>query len=288
MIRSIGVGVLLTGALAGGVVMAAPVQSPPENAYRTDYLYILEQAAERVRVRLQALRRSPQADPEEIAEHQRYLDRLESQIAARRQASGTGKTMRPSATRTRPVVPRLGPAPRVVVVPETTERDDVASLDSKLDMSLGSFDDMLLQEVETLSEKSRRGRPDGSPEGRGTEGTGGTGGDSTGDTGRSASDESGDSRERGGASASGTTGTGEEERRTETGVGATVLRDDAGGRGARGDPSGRKAKPPADIPDGSDDDVVARQIREAAENEADPALREKLWDEYRMYKRGAS
>lgn len=42
--------------------------------------------------------------------------------------------------------------------------------------------------------------------------------------------------------------------------------------------------PPADIPDGSDDDVVARQIREAAMKESDPALREKLWEEYRKYK----
>ena len=42
--------------------------------------------------------------------------------------------------------------------------------------------------------------------------------------------------------------------------------------------------PPADIPSGSDDDVVARQLREAAMREPDPALREKLWDEYRKYK----
>ncbi len=41
---------------------------------------------------------------------------------------------------------------------------------------------------------------------------------------------------------------------------------------------------PEDIDDGSDDDIVARQIREAAQKEKDPALREKLWDEYRKYK----
>jgi hypothetical protein len=40
---------------------------------------------------------------------------------------------------------------------------------------------------------------------------------------------------------------------------------------------------PADIPSGDDDDVVARQLREAATREADPELREKLWDEYREY-----
>ena len=34
------------------------------------------------------------------------------------------------------------------------------------------------------------------------------------------------------------------------------------------------------------DDVVARQIREAAEKETDPELKQKLWDEYRKYKSG--
>jgi len=35
-----------------------------------------------------------------------------------------------------------------------------------------------------------------------------------------------------------------------------------------------------------DDDVVARQLREAAENETDPILKEKLWVEYRKYRDG--
>ena len=38
---------------------------------------------------------------------------------------------------------------------------------------------------------------------------------------------------------------------------------------------------PEDIGDGRNDDIVLRQIREAAMNERDPVLREKLWDEYR-------
>ncbi|MDA0687761.1 MAG: hypothetical protein O2948_03865 [Proteobacteria bacterium] len=41
--------------------------------------------------------------------------------------------------------------------------------------------------------------------------------------------------------------------------------------------------PPEDIPSGRDDDVVARQLREAAMREPDPELREALWDEYRNY-----
>ena len=41
---------------------------------------------------------------------------------------------------------------------------------------------------------------------------------------------------------------------------------------------------PSDIPNANDDDVVARQLREAAMKEKDPVLREKLWNEYRRYK----
>jgi hypothetical protein len=46
----------------------------------------------------------------------------------------------------------------------------------------------------------------------------------------------------------------------------------------------RVFSPPTDLPSGNDDDVVARQIREAAMKEVDPTLREKLWQEYRKYK----
>ena len=44
---------------------------------------------------------------------------------------------------------------------------------------------------------------------------------------------------------------------------------------------------PPDIPDGRDDDIVARQIREAAMREDDPELRKKLWEEYRRYKQSS-
>ena len=43
--------------------------------------------------------------------------------------------------------------------------------------------------------------------------------------------------------------------------------------------------PPPDMPDDSSDDIVARQLREAATYEPDPELRAKLWNEYRMRKR---
>jgi hypothetical protein len=54
-----------------------------------------------------------------------------------------------------------------------------------------------------------------------------------------------------------------------------------------GAPGNGRGATPEDIPSGDDDDVVARQLREAAEAETDPALRDKLWDEYRRYKSGS-
>ena len=63
--------------------------------------------------------------------------------------------------------------------------------------------------------------------------------------------------------------------------------------GPMGVPRSRSAPPapvagagqiPDDIPDATDDDIIARQLREAAMQETDPELKEALWDEYRRYK----
>lgn len=61
-------------------------------------------------------------------------------------------------------------------------------------------------------------------------------------------------------------------------------------RGMPSQTSAQRAPPatsgqiPQDIPDARDDDIIARQLREAAMNEPDPELQEKLWEEYRRYK----
>lgn len=43
---------------------------------------------------------------------------------------------------------------------------------------------------------------------------------------------------------------------------------------------------PEDIPSGQDDDIIARQLREAAIAETDQELKNKLWEEYKRYKAG--
>jgi hypothetical protein len=59
-----------------------------------------------------------------------------------------------------------------------------------------------------------------------------------------------------------------------------------GNRGTGGAVVGGGGAQAANVPDGRDDDIVARQIREAAMKETDPELRDKLWEEYRKYKQG--
>ena len=44
-----------------------------------------------------------------------------------------------------------------------------------------------------------------------------------------------------------------------------------------------ESRTPSDIPDLVSEDIVARQLREAALAEDDPVLRERLWEEYRKY-----
>lgn len=60
---------------------------------------------------------------------------------------------------------------------------------------------------------------------------------------------------------------------------------DGDGRQGPASPGNRAGPTPPDVGDGRDDDIVARQLREAAQRETDPELRERLWDEYREYKR---
>ena len=68
----------------------------------------------------------------------------------------------------------------------------------------------------------------------------------------------------------------------EDGQNDSERKPDATGRGGIGERNTHS--PPPGTPDGRDDDIVARQLREAAETETDPELRERLWEEYRAYK----
>jgi len=56
------------------------------------------------------------------------------------------------------------------------------------------------------------------------------------------------------------------------------------GKADSGNKTRSNGKLPEDIPSAENDDVLAAQIRYAAENETDPVKKKRLWNEYRKYK----
>ena len=135
-----------------------------------------------------------------------------------------------------------------------TPAEQVAILDARLEKGTGEFDTMILEEQaeqrSSARERSKEGQIDSVESGSGSGGG------------------MADAGEYGGGGGNSTGG----------GMGGV------GGGGGGMPQDAAKYPPPKDIPIGNDDDVVARQLREAAMREPDPAVREKLWDEYRKYK----
>ena len=146
--------------------------------------------------------------------------------------------------------------PAVVIAPvaidqagEQTGQEITAALDADLLSGLGDFDEMLLREQQRIKAATPRT----------TASAGGGGGG-------------------GGAGSSSASASGQDDADSEGSYSPGA------GPGSPHTP-GKSSAPPG-TPDGSDDDVVARQLREAAEKETDPELKKKLWEEYRKYKEG--
>jgi hypothetical protein len=153
-----------------------------------------------------------------------------------------------------------------------TTEDKRAEIDRRFDETFAVFDARMRKEQETISQE-RAGRA-GSAGGGGAEGTEGQEGQE-GQEGR----EGQEGPESGGASGTGSEG-------GQGGDVAAGAGTEGGGGGVGGGSQGGSGSRdiPADLPDGRDDDIVARQLREAAMKEMDPELRERLWEEYRKYK----
>lgn len=177
-----------------------------------------------------------------------------------------------------PEVAPLMPVPAAIdQASEQSLDEQLAVLDAELLGGLGDFDELLLREQERVRARTPMGEGAAGADGSGS-GAGGNGnGEGAGEGGDGDADATGEQGGTQGASG---------QARTSTGGG------DAGGgmagrqSGQRSSASGRRGGVPRDIPDGDDDDVVARQLREAAEKETSPELKEKLWEEYRRYKQG--
>jgi hypothetical protein len=153
---------------------------------------------------------------------------------------------------------------------EQSREERIASLEVELASGLADFDELLLREQERVKAAAPRSASGGGigsgtrEDGHGGDGNGGSSEGSAGET-RVGNASNGARSQAGGVG-----------ERSSTGAGG------ASGGVSR---TGATRQPPG-IPDGRDDDVVARQLREAAEKETDPELQKKLWEEYRKYKQG--
>lgn len=181
-----------------------------------------------------------------------------------------------------------------------TTAEQVARLDRSLAEALGEFDELLLREEQRIAARSPRQRETGegghgsvgpgggqagseeSPEKMQARGTGPGGQEE--ETGPGGQWEGGEPGGGAAGSAVQTAGGAGQAGGSMTGQGASPPAGDAGTEGKRSESPGQEGGMPP-IESGYDD-IVARQLREAAEKETDPVLKEKLWEEYHRYKQG--
>ncbi len=282
--------------LAGLLSVGARAAGDPELQAAREELRLRVETERRMRGEFESLLADGRMSVAETTDFEDYLVRLGMTVEAQRRVVATlQKTGSQSAAGSLPNSPRAAPLPADFDRGQTDE-EKIALLDAQLGSSLSEFDEKLLREQKELAEKSRSASTGESGEnlerGDGASGQAGQAGNGQGENAEGkAGAESGDGA---GESAAGSTGQ-DGESAQQAGAGE---QGEASGEGAAGDDqvasaggvsdagrqAGKSATPP-DIPDGKDDDIVARQLREAAENEQDPELREKLWEEYRKYKK---
>lgn len=247
-------------------------------------LVISEQVLARLTRRVETARESPATRSEERARLDEYLARVRKLVELNRERVRNLERQvadQPAGTAGSPEVAQP--------VAAMTEAEQVAMLDGKLNDSLEAFDKLLLDEArKARTHEAETGATNGGSGGSanrssnrsGKRAAGSRNANSGGDASTGSEQGAGESRDSGSESAS------------RGGRNGTTRGGSPGGpvggseHGAAGPDTA--STPPPDVGDGNDDDIVARQIRKAAEAESDPELRNKLWDEYRKYKQGTS
>lgn len=158
-------------------------------------------------------------------------------------------------------------------IPEEQTIDEVAALDRQLNASLAKFDGMLLEEMNEIRAGSSKKLQNLAAEAAEAAKRLREQGLDVDTSGSKSSDGNQEEREGGQA-------TDREKDATGGRKGSQTASRDGSGRGGEGPSSTNQRRT-----DYEDDDIVARQLREAAENETDPELKEKLWKEYDEYKK---
>jgi hypothetical protein len=279
---------LLFLAMAGPGATWNPAQPPVELQRARESLKLSEQTRDRIAEEVAALKASGKASPgvvtayeaylarvqEMVVEHQKLVSQMEAAYSAyqARSQAAAGAPAMPGAP---PPSPGLGEDPA----------DRLKTLDRQFNESLAAFDEMLLKElrlIQAASANRMKGLAEAAAE-AGRQAGGKGGGTAPADKGATAEAE--------GSGSGGTGGTGSEKggsgtEQTKTSQGHGKPGDTAGaGQAAGGWGPGGSGAPPTSYTPSPDDDIVARQLREAAEKETDPELKAKLWKEYEEYKK---
>jgi hypothetical protein len=261
-------------------------EPPPELRKARENLKLSEQTRDRIAEEVAALKASGKASPEIVAAYEVYLARVQEiviehqNLAAQMEAAYSAHQGR-TQTGVASADPGAAPAPGS----GSESADRLKELDRRFNESLAAFDEMLLRELKLIQAASAQ-RMKGLTEAAAEAGR------QAGEKGRGESSaEKGSTAE---AEGSGIEGTGSEKggadtEQAKTSEGRGKPGDAAGtDQGAGGWGSGGSGAPPSGYTASRDDDIVARQLREAAEKETDPELKAKLWKEYEEYKKSRS
>jgi hypothetical protein len=248
-------------------------------------LSVSQATEERITSELKALKESGKATPEMVKDYEIYLSRVQSMVAEKKKiaedmekAYARHQEMEKSGNYSKSTTPAGAPPPATSPPPAMApgqESGELGTLDRELSASLSEFDQLLLKEMDEIRSKSESRMSTLAQEAASAAQRIGEQGEEAGGTsGEPASSEGG---EKGGQKGSeGESGGSYENVPTTDGP-------VAGGSSAGGSASGQQAKRPSGSD--QDDDIVARQLREAAEKETDPELKKKLWKEYEDYKK---
>ena len=225
---------------------------------------------------LEHLKKSGDASPEAIMDYEEYLARVQAMTAENRkivaQMEAAYDRHTPGETNANSPAPNKSGNTYDPNIPEDQTVDEVAALDKEFNESLAIFDDKLLKEMDEIRAESAKKLQDLAQEAADAAKRLRERGLDVDSSGSESSQETDGQKET--SESDGETGTTKDTADTET------TSRDGSRKGGKGSSSGDRGRA-----DAEDDDIVARQLREAAENETDPELKEKLWKEYEEYKK---
>ena len=242
-------------------------------------LRISEATEARIALELEKLKNSETASPQTLKEYEGYLARAHDMVVENRKIVKEMEAAYAKLAPPRPPASSSATAEEGDItdpkIPEEQQQEELASLEREFNASLAAFDEMLLKEWDEILAMSAKKMRDLSEEL----------GENEGQYGQEAEGEETSSGEGTSGTQEGTEETGEGEMRSQEGTEAQETAAERGESDSKGEDKGQTITKKRPTYDGHDDDIVARQLREAAEKETDPELKAKLWKEYEDYKR---